>query len=260
MTLQGSPSNQDKPEPSVKGGTSTTKLANLKHLSNVMHKLDFLFGSQGAGGLFVDEELSEGIIADPADTIARHRRLVSLIRWQAVAIGVLVCVLILVAPALRPIMKYRALTPKGEYVDLVPLSMPNLTNQSVLSWAANSVTEIMTLGFGDFEKQIYAQRERFTTAGWDSYIAALREKEVYTTFQQRQLVLTTVPSDTPVITSQGLDENKEYFWKIEVPIVMNYITNNEVTRKQNGIVKLTIVRVPGSENVNGIAIKSWVIH
>jgi len=50
MTLQGSPSNQDKPEPSVKGGTSTTKLANLKHLSNVMHKLDFLFGSQGAGG------------------------------------------------------------------------------------------------------------------------------------------------------------------------------------------------------------------
>ncbi len=210
--------------------------------------------------IFGEEITADDLVVDEQDILERRHRLISLVRWQAVAIGVLSLVLLVAIPALRPVIRYRAVTPEGKKMFLAPLTVPNLTNQSVLSWAASSVTEIMTFGFGDIDRQITSQRHRFTTRGWESFLEAIRRQEVWKVFKERQLILTTVPSDAPVLTGQGLGVDGDYIWMIQIPVVMNYITNNDVTRKQKGTVKLTITRVPGSKNINGIAIKSWDIR
>lgn len=212
--------------------------------------------------LFEETEAIGDVIPDDADTILRHRRLVSLINAQAMAIGILALILIFAAPLLRPVNRYFSVNPgTKERRELVGLFVPNLTDQAILSWAATSVTEVMTLGFGDFDQQILGQRRRFTSEGWDSFRQALEAKKLRNDFKTKQLVLTTVPSGAPVIVWRGPDLESDskngYKWVVEVPVIMTYVTNNNVSKKDKKIIRLTIVRVPGRESVGGIAIRTW---
>jgi hypothetical protein len=216
--------------------------------------------------LLTRENFDEDVIADEKDTLRRHRRLLALVGMQSLAIAVMTVVMILSTPVLRPIYiyKYRALAERHKSFeeapppeDLVPLYNPNLTNRALLSWAATSVTEIMTFGFGDFDRQLLSQRVRFTSDGWESFVVAVNKQKLRQEFKARQLILTTVPAEMPVIISQGDDPEYGYRWVVEMPIIMTYATNNNVTKKSRAIIRLTIVRVPGQESVGGVAIKTW---
>jgi hypothetical protein len=209
-------------------------------------------------------ETDDGVrdnISDEMDTVRRHQRLIGLIGWQGIATLVLTVLLLTAQPILRPYYKYRTLSPQNEQAALVPLDKPNMTERAMLSWAINSITEVMTLGFGDFDKQIMKQRHRFTSEGWDSFLKAMAKEDVREAFKSRQLVLTTVPSDVPVMVAQGIDYagDGEYKWEIEMPIIMTYITNNNVKRQSKAVIRLTVVRVPGRDSIRGVAIKTWKI-
>lgn len=201
-----------------------------------------------------------GAMPWPTDAAAanEHKRLKALVWWQSVAVAVLVMILIVAVTVLQPINRYRAVRPDSASMNLVPLFTPNLTNDAVRSWVATSVTALMTIGFGDFDQQILSQRDRFTDDGWDSFTEAIRKNDLRSAFKGRQLVLTTAPSNIPVITAQGEGKDHVYFWKAEMPIIMTYSTNAGKTRRERAIVKLTIVRVPPQESEGGIAIKQWV--
>lgn len=200
------------------------------------------------------------MVINPEVEIAKYKRLVNLVKTQAIIIGVLVCVIILGAPVAQTVYKYHAINPHRDVRNLVPLTGPNLTNEAVLSWATNSTVEILTLGFGDFDRQILSQYYRFTPEGWESFTKAIRDLDLRTTFKNRQLVLTTVPRDAAVITAQGENEYQDYEWQIELPIIMTYMTNNNVSQKQKALVKLTLVRVPPNKNSAGIGIKTWSLQ
>ena len=206
-----------------------------------------------------DEPPQQFMIINPEVEIAKYARLVRLVKAQAIVIGLLACVIILGAPVVQTIFKYHALNPHRDVRNLVPLTGPNLTNEAVLSWATNSTVEILTIGFGDFDRQILSQYYRFTPRGWDSFTQAIRDLNLRATFKNRQLVLTTVPSNTAVITAQGENEDQEYEWRIELPIIMTYMTNNNVSQKQKAIVRLTLVRVQANKNSAGVGIKEWAL-
>ena len=53
-----------------------------------------------------------------------------------------------------------------------PASHANMTNQAILSWATNSITEIMTFGFGDYVPHLRSQQNRFTSEGWAGFVGA----------------------------------------------------------------------------------------
>ncbi len=76
-------------------------------------------------------------------------------------------------------------------------------------------------------------------------------------FRKHHQVLTTVPSDTPVIVSQGENENHVYEWHIQIPVIMTYATNNNVSRPEKSLIDLTVVRVPYEQSTSGIAIDTW---
>ena len=251
----GAPKAPDGPSPDKAGGWKAL-LANKKR---------WFLPLQSLRQLLAQEDSAEDVVADEADAVARHRRLIALISAQALAIGILSGIMILGAPVMRPVYKYKTVAQDNANsleqfsADLVPLFNPNLTNRAVLSWAATSVTEVMTLGFGDFDRQLIAQRKRFTAQGWESFLKALIEQKIRNAFKEQQLILTTVPSDVPVIVAQGEDPEDGYKWVVELPVIMTFATNNNVTKKSRTIVRLTIVRVPGQDSVGGIAIKSWEV-
>lgn len=187
----------------------------------------------------------------------RVRRRIVIQSWILLALAPL---LPLILPFTQPIYHYYSMNPNKEYWPMAGLDMPNITNRAILSWATVSVTEVMTMGFGDISKRMPQQRNRFTDEGWDAYMKMFDELKIKDTFKQSQLIMTTVPSNMPVIIKQGLNRDRVYQWDIEMPIIMTYATNNNVTTGQRGMAHLSIIRVPTVDNFAGIAINKWFVR
>ncbi|MFA5041405.1 MAG: DotI/IcmL/TraM family protein [Bdellovibrionales bacterium] len=178
---------------------------------------------------------------------------------QTWIIAALAAVFVVLLPFSKPVPLYYAISPDKKVRALSATSMPNMTDRSILSWSTTSITEVMTMGFGDIAIRMPKQRVKFTKRGWDAFTKSFEAMKIEEAFKQSQLVLTTVPSNTPVIVAQGVNPDNIYQWVVQMPVIMNYATNNNVMRKQNSTVTLTIVRVPIEESAAGIAIQNWRI-
>lgn len=202
--------------------------------------------------------------------IGRFDRVLKTTTRQAVVIAFLGCALAVGAPFFAPLYVYSAVTPEGveallnlqnpekkDIGTLVPLDMPNLTNPAIVSWAATSATEILSFGFGDIDAKTILQKKRFTTPGWKAFVKSFLTSKVGETFKRNQMVMTTVPSDTPVILSQGVNDDNVFQWKVEVPIITTYAANNNVIKPELGTIQMTIVRVSYDQSPSGVAIDLW---
>jgi len=212
------------------------------------------------GGFLADDPVNLDIVVNEQVESTQHRRLLSVVFVQTVVVALLSGLLLFMGPVFQPIYNYYALNPAGKMMPLTGLTMPNMTNQAILSWTINSVTEIMTIGFGDYRIKLDRQRVRFTSDGWQNFVQEFLKQDVGEIFKHNQLVLTTVPSNVPVILSQGKNEDEVYEWRVQVPVIMTYTTNNNVTQRDRTVVTLTIVRVPTKSNSDGIAIKTWHVR
>jgi intracellular multiplication protein IcmL len=192
--------------------------------------------------------------------LAKFGRLKKIVAFQTWVIAGLGFLVIITAPFAHPINLYYAINPAKQTMQMAGLTMPNMTNRAVLSWAVNSITEIMTMGFGDMDSKLPKQRVRFTSDGWDAYITAFIRGKIGSKFKENQLVLTTVPSNTPVITAQGVNEYHVYQWMVQMPVIMTYATNNNVTSQKRAIVQLIITRVDSKDSPYGIAIDKWAME
>jgi hypothetical protein len=211
-------------------------------------------------GFLANDPVALDVVVNEQVEIQQHKRLLSLVFTQGVTVAILAGFLLFIGPFVQPVYHYFALDPAGNTMPLVGLTMPNMTNRAILSWTINSVTEIMTFGFGDFESKTNKQSSSFTTDGWKSFVSEFKKQKVGEIFKHNQLVLTTVPSNVPVIISQGQNKQGVYQWEVQVPVIMTYTTNNNQTQHDRTVVTLTIVRVPPSENPDGIAIKVWRVR
>jgi len=208
-------------------------------------------------GFFEVDPVGADFVTDGREARRQHTKLIRRIRIQSYVIGALCLLFVIGLPFFQPIYMYYALTPEKQGMMMVALTMPNMTNRAVLSWATNSITEIMTIGFGDFEQRLMAQRPRFTPEGWESFTNAFVRQKIGQSFRQNQLVLTTVPSDTPVIVAEGENPKHIYEWHVQMPVIMTYATNNNVTRREKAIIELTVTRVSPQDNPAGIGIAAW---
>lgn len=113
------------------------------------------------------------------------------------------------------------------------------------------------MGFGDVDVKLQQHKGRFTPLGWESYTKAFAAQKMSETIKKNQQVVTTVPSNTPVILGQGVNADLTYQWNVQMPVIMTYATNDNIMQQKNSIVTLNIVRVPAEGNAAGIAIQRW---
>jgi len=236
--------------------TATSPTAAPKRVGTSPSKKPLL-SPQASRGFLDDDPITLDLVTNEKIESEQHRSLLLKIFAQTITIAVLAALILFSGPFFQPVYHYYAVDPAGQVASLTGLTAPNMTNQAVLSWSINAVTEIMTIGFGDFETKLNRQRLRFTPEGWDSFRRGFLKQDIAATFKRNQLVLTTVPSNVPVILSQGRNPDNVYEWKIQLPVIMTYTTNNNMTSRQHSIVTLTIVRVSTTHNPDGIAIKTW---
>jgi len=206
-----------------------------------------------------DEKIVDIMTAEDQAIVAsmvKLRRLMNIQSWVVFGFALF---LLFFIPLTQTAYVYYARTPEGFEKRLSGLDMPNLTDRAIRYWAATSVSEVLTMGFGDLEHKVMANKNRFTEEGWLDFIKAIANLDIRGRFRQGQWILLSAPSSTPVIVDQRVDLDGVYKWLIEVPVVMTYITHNDVRITEYKTVRLKISRVHPAKNPMGIAIQTWQI-
>lgn len=157
----------------------------------------------------------------------------------------------------QPENRYFATTDDGRLVPMVAMNQANLSTPALMSWVAQSVTEVMTFGFNDYERRLQESSRSFTRRGWESFTKALENSRILETLEANQQVITTIPTGAPVLEREGLDPKGRYFWQVKIPISVTYQSGSR-SRSDRLAVTLNIVRVPRLESQFGIGIEQWI--
>ena len=158
----------------------------------------------------------------------------------------------------QPENKYFATTEDGRVVPMVPLGQPNLSKPALMSWAAQSATEVMTFNFADYRRRLQEASRHFTREGWKSFTQALQSADIIKAVNENRQVVSAAPRQAPVLLSEGVIAGR-YQWVIEIPMMFTY-QFGQSKRSESMNVRLTIVRVPKLESPNGVGIQQWIAY
>lgn len=156
----------------------------------------------------------------------------------------------------QPENRYFATTEDGRVIPMVALTQPNLSTPALMSWVAQSATEVMTFGFNDYRRRLQESSRHFTRRGWESFTSALQKARIIESVETNSQVLTAAPRGAPILQSEGVVAG-QYQWIVQIPMVLTYQSGSK-TRSDNWMVTLVVVRVPRLESPNGVGIAQWV--
>ncbi len=156
----------------------------------------------------------------------------------------------------QPENRYFATTEDGRLVPMIALSEPNMSTPALMSWVAQSTTEVMTFGFNDYRRRLQESSRNFTRTGWESFTQALQQSRIIEMVEANQQVVTAAPQGAPILQSQGLVAGR-YQWVIQLPMVLSYQAGSR-SRSDSLLVTVVVVRVPRLESSNGIGIEQWI--
>ncbi len=172
-----------------------------------------------------------------------------------VILGLIVAILVFFNTH-RPENRYFATTEDGRLVQMVALSEPNLSVPALMSWTAQSATEVMSFSFVDYKRRLQEASRNFTRKGWESFTTALQNSRFIETVEANQYVVTAVPRSAPILVEEGLVLGR-YQWVVELPMTFTFQAGSK-TQSSQQLVRITIVRVSKLESPNGIGIEQWI--
>ncbi len=185
-----------------------------------------------------------------------YRALLKLILLQGAVIFLLIMAILLVIQTNQPKNRYFATTEDGRLVPMVSLDQPNLSSPALMSWVAQSATEVMTFGFNDYRRRLQEASRNFTRRGWESFTQALDRSRIIEMVETNQQVVTAAPQGAPVLQSEGLI-NGRYQWTVQIPMIVTYQSGAK-TRSDRLLITVVVVRTPRLESPNGVGIEQWV--
>ncbi len=185
-----------------------------------------------------------------------YRNLLRLTFIQGVVILGLLGFIYFLNASHEPRDRYFATTEDGRLVPMVDLGQPNLSTPALMSWVAQSATEVMTFGFNDYRRRLQEASRNFTRRGWESFTGALQKSRIVEMVEANQQVITAAPRGAPILESEGVVAGR-YQWIVQIPMVVTYQSGPRV-RNDNLIITLVVVRVPRLESPNGVGIEQWV--
>jgi len=185
-----------------------------------------------------------------------YRSLLKISLIQVVVILGLIGAMYMVIQTHQPENRYFATTEDGRLVPMIALSEPNMSAPALMSWVAQSSTEVMTFGFNDYRRRLQESSRNFTRRGWESFTQALQKSRIIEMVEANQQVVTAVPQGAPILESQGLVAGR-YQWIIQIPMVLSYQAGS-ASRSDSLLVTVVVVRVPRLESPNGIGIEQWI--
>lgn len=155
----------------------------------------------------------------------------------------------------RPKPAYAAKNPAGKTMSLTGTNEPNLMPDTIIRFASKAAVLAYTYDFSRYDAQLAEARPYFTRGGWDAFNAKL-SGQIKTVVANR-LFVNGVVVGTPVISNQGELPERGYVWRVEIPFLITFQSSSR-TSKQNATIVVGVVRVPTSDNPQGIGIDQFI--
>jgi hypothetical protein len=210
---------------------------------------------------FASDTPGEKPLANSDLEAQRYRRLGKRIQIQSALIGVLVVMFGLGTQLFANTYTYYARrigAPLGAEKRLMELNLPIVNTESILAWSMATVTEVLTFNFANYNARISMFGGRFHPEGWVNFVKAVSKSNVIEGFTTQQLVSTAAPLAPATIEWEGENpDTLEYEWRVKVPMIRKFVTNNDKSSITRSTVRLTIIRMPLGDYPAGIAIKVW---
>lgn len=146
----------------------------------------------------------------------------------------------------------------GNKMQMVGLHYPNMGRTAMETWLLQAVTQIMTFGFNDIDERFALSRKNFTKAGWELFYQAMIDTKLAAKIIESQQILTTVPSEPPIIQKEGLIGDK-YSWSYQVPLLLT-VRSGGTQRSSTKRLYVVIEKIPTSENPAGVGIAEWYLY
>lgn len=147
---------------------------------------------------------------------------------------------------------------KGHIIPMQPVRNPTLTDAHVLNWASSRVVDLHSFTFNGWRKEIQALSPYFIDEAYTNFIAALKDTSVIKKISNEKLLVTAVPSRAPIIVAKKI-VNGVYTWRVELPIIQTIEGGNTASVNNNLLVTMVIQRVPRTETLDGIKIRSYLV-
>ena len=188
---------------------------------------------------------------------AQFRRAMKL----ALALTVALCVSLGVAAILlltQPKPRYFAATPDLRLAPMVPLDQPLLTQDGLLTWAANAITGAMSLNFLEWRGKLESIRPHFEDEAFKSFLASLKSSGILEMIQEKRLSASAVATRAPVIIASGLVGGRAT-WKIEFPLIVSYESSQGVESTQKLLATVLVCRASTAKTPRGVVIQQVVL-
>lgn len=162
----------------------------------------------------------------------------------------LVVVLLAVSGSLWAVSKaqtkqtvYFATREDGTITPLIGVEQPYLSDNAVMNFAVEAVSESLSLSFVDLEDDVNKSNIYFTKpAGWAAFITTLENSQMLEFIRNRRVV-STVIAQNPRIVSRGLNSDGAYSWTMQVPLSITYMSSSSQSNERQ-LATVEIVRVP----------------
>jgi intracellular multiplication protein IcmL len=152
---------------------------------------------------------------------------------------------------------YFATTADGRIMNLIPPEYANMSPSALLSWSAQTASEVMTFGFHDCQRRLEYSSRHFTKHGWETFSSALIKSRIIESITALQQVVSAEPRSAPILVEQGVFKGK-YRWVVKLPLKVTYQSGAE-SRIDNPDVTMVIDRVSQLENPSGVGIEQWIL-
>lgn len=118
-------------------------------------------------------------------------------------------------------------------------SPSSVGSDTIIQWASYAATETFTYDFRNYDKQFKQLKECYTTAGWESFLGAMKASNNLKVTQEEHLFVTAKVNGTSQLLSASTAQNTQPTWVVRVPLLVSYQNQDrEVT--QDMYIDLTI--------------------
>lgn len=153
---------------------------------------------------------------------------------------------------------YFATQTDGSLIKIQPLEMPMVDQNMLITWATRAAVSSYSFNFLDWQNDLQNAQQYFTSSGFNNFVDALKSSGNLDTVVAKRLVVQATVVDVPRIVQQGIIKGR-YAWKIQIPMLVKYISASEELR-QPILVTMLVARVPTTQKPEGIAIAQFVVE
>lgn len=109
----------------------------------------------------------------------------------------------------------------GRLIKVVPVNVPNMSENDVMAWAIDAVQAANAYDYLNYHRQLQSAQKYFTNYGWQNYMSALIASNNLPAIIQRKIIVLAQVVDQPKIIAEGI-LGGAYAWKFQMPLLVTY--------------------------------------